>query len=212
MAIKSFGYTAALPNSSRWGGVPYYANVGHRATMPEKGKVLSIKLKLARYSDSDVPIVWGVIWNRSTGAKIVQSTNSQSPNNTYTSASALVTYTFDFPETQIEAGTPLWIGYGKVSNQNPRALYFGKRTSVSGSYIDTNDDSQSSPANTFSGIDETFSNEALWVEVTYKTGGQVKVWNGSVQDAKPAKVWNGSAWVEKPVKTWDGSAWDESNV
>ena len=210
MATKTFGYSAALPNSAYWGGVPYFANVGYRATMPEKGKVISIKLKLARYSDSDVPIVWGVIWNRSTGAKIVQSTNSQSPNNTYTSASALVTYEFAFPETLIESGTLLWIGYGKVSNQNPRALYFGKRLSMSGHNIDYNDVSQSSPASTFS-VSDSFANEALWVEVTYTVGGRVKVWDGSVQAAKPAKVWNGSSWGEKPVKTWDGSVWKESN-
>ena len=210
MAIKTFGYSASLPNSAFWGGVPYYANVGYRTTMPEKGKVLSIKLKLARYSDSDVPIVWGVIWNRSTGAKIVQSTNSQSPTNTFSSASTLVTYTFDFPETEIQAGTLLWIGYGKVSNQNPRALYFGKRTSMSGHNIDSNDVSQSTPASTFS-VGDTFTNEALWVEVTYKTGGQVKVWDGSAQAARPAKVWNGSSCGEKPVKAWDGSSWNESN-
>ena len=39
------------------------------------------------------------------------------------------------------------------------------------------------------------------------SGGNVKVWNGSTQAAKPAKVWNGSAWVTKPVKYWNGTTW-----
>lgn len=40
-----------------------------------------------------------------------------------------------------------------------------------------------------------------------KSGGNIKVWNGSAWVAKPVKVWNGSAWVKKPVKRWNGSAW-----
>ncbi len=210
MATKTFGYTTLEPNSAYWGGVPYYANLGFRSTMPETGKVISIKLRLARYSDTDTPIVWGVIWNRSTGAKIVQSTTSISPNNTYTTAAALVAYTFTFPETEIAGGTLLWVGYGKVSNQGNRALYFGKRTSQSGQNIDTNDTSQSTPANTFT-FNNTFANEALWVEVTYKVGGRVKVWNGSSEVEKLLKVWNGTSWVEEVVKTWDGTSWKESN-
>ena len=210
MATKTFGYTALEPNSAYWGGVPYFANLGFRSVMPETGKVISIRLRLARYSDTDTPIVWGVIWNRTTGAKIVQSTASISPTNTYTSASALVAYTFTFPETEIAGGTLLWIGYGKNSNQGNRALYFGKRTSQSGQNIDTNDISQSTPANTFT-YNNTFTNEALWVEVTYKVGGRVKVWNGSSEVEKPLKVWNGTSWVEEVVKTWDGSSWKESN-
>ena len=210
MATKTFGYTALEPNSAYWGGSPYYANLGFRTTMPETGKVISIKLRLARYSDTDTPIVWGMIWNRLTGAKIVQSTASISPTNTYTSAAALVAYTFIFPETVIAGGTLLWVGYGKNSNSGNRALYFGKRTAQSGQNIDTNDTSQSTPASSFT-YNNTFANEALWVEVTYKVGGRVKVWNGTAVVEKPLKVWNGSAWIEEVVKTWDGSSWKESN-
>ena len=210
MAIKTFGYTALEPNSAYWGGVPYYANLGFRSVMPETGKVISIKLRLARYADTDTPIVWGVIWNRSNGVKIVQSSASVSPTNTFTTAAALVAYTFTLPETEIAGGTLLWIGYGKQSNQANRALSFGKRTSQSGQNIDTNDTSQSSPANTFT-FNNTFTNEALWVEVTYKVGGRIKVWNGSSEVEKPLKVWNGTSWVEEVVKAWDGSSWKESN-
>lgn len=41
-------------------------------------------------------------------------------------------------------------------------------------------------------------------------GGQIKVYNGSVWNAKPVKVWSGSAWVVKPLKRWDGGAWTET--
>lgn len=205
MAIKTFGYASDV-NNYYWGGVPYHANIGLRAVMPEDGKILSIKLKLARYSASDVPVVWGAIWNRNTGAKIAQSSNTVSPNTTIPT---FADYVLNFPETFIAAGTPLWIGYGKISNEANRALGYRTRNALSGYYTDRNDNSQSSPASTFS-VGTTYSNEAIWVEVTYKTGGQVKVWNGAAWAAKPAKVFNGSTWVEKVVKAYNGS-WKESN-
>lgn len=209
MSTKTFGYTALDPNSAYWGGVPYFANVGYRTVMPETGIVKSIKLRLARYSDVDDPIVWGVIWNRSTGTKITQSTASITPTNTYTSTPAMVGYTFTFPDTEIQEGTLLWIGYGKVSNQSGRALWFGKRTGLTGQNIDTNDNSQSIPTNTFT-FNNTFTNEALWVEVTYLAGGRIKVWDGVASIVKPIKVYTGSTWTEKPIKAWDGSSWKES--
>lgn len=210
MAVKSFGFFTT-PSTAYWGGVPYYANVGQRAVMPEKGKVIAIRIKLARRTSSDSPIAWGVIWNRSTGAKIVQSTNSINILTTYTTAAAMPTYEFLCPETLIEAGTLLWIGYGKVSNSSPKDLYFGIKSNQTGQYVDTNDDSQSSPAANFNNIDETFSNATLWVEVVYKTGGETKVWNGASYVSKAAKVWDGGSWLAKPIKVWTGSLWADSN-
>ena len=39
------------------------------------------------------------------------------------------------------------------------------------------------------------------------SSGNIKVFNGSMFEAKPVKVWSGSAWVTKPLKYWDGSTW-----
>lgn len=210
MAQATFGYSALNPNWARWGGIPYFANVALRTTMPEDGTVIKIALKLARYRDVDVPLVWGAIWNRSTGNLICAASSSQSPNNTYSNLASLQTYTFDLPETKIAAGTSLWIGYAKNSNESNRALYWGSRQSLSGQTTDYQDVSRSTPGN-FSAVSGSYTSEALWVEVTYRTGGQVKVWTGAAWVEKPAKVWNGNAWVEKPVKAFDGSSWKESN-
>lgn len=210
MAEKTFGYVNTV-NYSRWGGVPYYANVGLRAVMPEDGTVLKIALKLARVNSSDSPIVWGTIWDRDTGNIIAVSAASQTPTNTWTgSYSSLQTFTFDLPETKIAAGKALWIGYAKRSNESNRALYFGLRDGATGYTTDHQDVSRSTPGS-FSAVTASLTSEALWVEVTYKTGGQIKVWTGAAQAAKPVKVWNGSSWVEKPVKVWNGSSWEESN-
>ncbi|PKM87521.1 MAG: hypothetical protein CVU85_05770 [Firmicutes bacterium HGW-Firmicutes-10] len=209
MATKTFGIQPTL-NNAYWGGVPYHANIGLRATMPERGKILSLSLKLARVNDSDVPIVWGAIWNRSNGTLLAQSNHTHSPTNTFTTPGNMGIYTFAFDQPQIEAGTLLWIGYGKRSNQSGRALYYGIHTSTSGSTIDRNDDSQSAPATTFT-TDTTYSNHALWIEVTYKTGGQIKVWNGVSFVDKPLKSWSGSSWMEKTVKHYKDSSWVESN-
>lgn len=211
MAQGTFGYSALPVNFARWGGVPNYANVGLRATMPEDGTVLKIALRLGRYQNSDSPIVWGAIWNRSSGNLLAASLASQSPTNTWDGTFAsLQTFTFDLPEVKIAAGTPLLIGYARRSNESSRSLYFGSRNSLSGMTTDYQNVSRSSPGN-FSAISGTWSNEALWVEVTYRTGGQVKVWTGAAFAEKPAKVWNGSQWIEKIVKAWNGSSWKESN-
>lgn len=209
MATKTFGIQPAV-NNAYWGGVPYHANIGLRATMPERGKILSLSLKLARVNDTDVPIVWGAIWNRSNGSLIAQSNQTHSPYNTFTTPGQLLTYTFAFEQPLIEAGTLLWIGYAKRSNQSGRALYYGINNSSSGYTIDRNDDSQSAPATTFT-TDSSYSNQALWIEVTYKTGGQIKVWDGVSFVEKPLKVWSGSSWIEKTVKHYKDSVWKESN-
>lgn len=209
MATKTFGILPTV-NNAYWGGVPYHANIGLRSVMPERGKILSLSLKLARVNDMDVPIVWGAIWNRSNGSLIAQSNHTHSPNNTFNTPGTMVTYTFAFDQPLIEAGTLLWIGYGKRSNQSGRALQYGVNTSSSGYTIDRNDDSQSVPATTFT-TDSTYSNQALWIEVTYKTGGQIKVWDGVNIVEKPVKVWTGTAWSEKPVKHYKDSNWMESH-
>ena len=121
MATKTFGIKPTL-TSAYWGGVPYYANVGYRTVMPERGKLISIALRLARYSDNEVPLVWGTIWNRSNGALLAQSNHSHSPNNTYTNLTSLQIYTFNFDGQVIEAGTLLWIGYGKRSDRKSTRL------------------------------------------------------------------------------------------
>ena len=209
MAIKTFGIKPTL-TSAYWGGVPYYANVGYRTVMPERGKLISIALRLARYSDNEVPLVWGTIWNRSSGALLAQSNHSHSPNNTYSNLASLQIYTFNFDGQVIEAGTLLWIGYGKRSNQSGRAFHFGAHNNTSGHFIDYNDVSQSAPATTFTAT-STHSNNALWVEVTYESGGEIKVWDGSSFVQKPVKVFNGSSWVTKPVKHYKDGQWYESN-
>lgn len=208
MATKTFGYSNT-PNTSHWGGSSYYANVALRSVMPEDGTILQLSVYLGRYADATVPIVWGMIWNRSTGAILSQSPTSISPTNTTDIYSDVIKYTFDMQQVKVAAGTPLWIGYAKNSADSNRALWFGMRTNVSGQNSDYLNASRSTPG-TFS-TTGTWTNEALLVEVIYKTGGQVKVWNGSALAVKPAKVWNGSSWLEKPVKIWNGSQWKESN-
>ena len=210
MPEKTFGYVNTV-NYARWGGVPNYANVGLRAVMPEDGTVLRISLKLARLDSGATPIAWGAIWDRDTGNIIAVSAASQTPTNTFSgSYSSLQTFTFDLPETKIAAGKALWIGCAKRSNESNRELYFGLRDGATGYTTDYQSVSRTSPGS-FNAVTGSWTSEALWVEVTYKTGGQIKVWNGSVQAAKPVKVWNGSSWVEKPVKVWNGSSWEESN-
>lgn len=41
--------------------------------------------------------------------------------------------------------------------------------------------------------------------------GNIKVWNGTSFEPKPAKVWDGLAFVTKPAKVWNGSSWVETS-
>jgi len=208
MANRSFGFTT-VPNYGRWGGSSTYACVGLRSTMPEDGTILQLSVYLGRYADTTVPIVWGEIWNRSTGVILAQALASISPTNTTDTYSELVKVTFDMQQVKIAASTPLWIGFARNSADASGNFCGGVRTNVSEKKTAYLKASRPSPGS-FAGTN-TWANEALFVEVIYKTGGQVKVWNGSVNESKPAKVWNGSSWLEKPVKIWNGSQWKESN-
>ncbi|MGB7594696.1 MAG: hypothetical protein WBL80_03965 [Erysipelotrichaceae bacterium] len=206
MATSSFGKTGSIV-TSRFGAVPYYANCGLRAVMPETGRILSIDLYLGKYS-TVTPTVWGMIWNRSNGAILAQSA-SQEITNQADAYNECIKYTFTFgSKPQVLKDTLLWIGYAKASNESGHSLRFGFASSGSGYAVDSNDTSQGSPG--VMSAARTWADEAIYVLVTYETGGQVKVF-GTAFANKPVKVWNGSAWVEKPVKVWNGSAWVESN-
>ena len=82
MATGSFGHAEGL-NYAHYGGVPYYANCGMRAIMPENGKVLSIKLYLGKNTTTNCT-AWGMIWNRNTGGILAQSA-AQTITNSATS-------------------------------------------------------------------------------------------------------------------------------
>lgn len=209
MAVKTFGHTDAV-NYSRWGGSATYACVGLRSVMPEDGKVIKIALKLCRYSSGDIPIVWGAIWNRNTGNLLAVSAASVSPTNTFVNNSSFITYEFNLPETLIAAGTPLLIGLARNTQDANRRLTFAINNGKTGQTTDYYNLSRTSPGN-FSSVSGSWGSEALWVEVTYKTGGQVKVWDGAIWQEKPVMVRASSVWEEKPVKHWDGSQWKESN-
>ena len=207
MATNVFGHAEDL-NYTHFGGVPYYANCGMRAVMPENGKVLNIKLYLGKNATTN-STAWGVIWDRNTGGILAMSDSQQITNTATNGITGLLIYTFPFNGTpRIAKDTPLWIGYGKASNISGHSLRFGTDNTAPGFFIDSNDTTQSSPG-TMS-VARTWNDEALWVEVVYETGGEIKVWNGSSFVSKPAKSWNGSSWNSKIVKSWNGSSWNES--
>ena len=206
MATKKFGYNADNPNYIGWVLSAKGTVVGLHANMPENGKLVSIKMKLGRYNSSNYPVVWGAVYNRSTGARLALS-GSQSPTNIATGTSGLQDFTFNFNKEFISGGTPLIVGFARDSQVN-KGLVFGFR-SAAGGYTAVMDGTYSSPPNTYS---ESYrwsqvSSDSLWVEVTYSTGGEVKVWTGSAFVSKPAKVNN----VAKPVKTFKNGSWVESN-
>lgn len=214
---KKFGSPNTAPSGASrgyaWGSIPYYANVYCRAVMPEGGYVTKIKLPIAHYDSSDSPIVWAIIRNRSTGAIIAQSeakTTWEGYYWTYFPGGSFSIYTINLPRTFIPAGTELWIGFSRVSNQSNRKLAFHYWQPVSGEIIDYNDASQSSPPSIFTPTN-SLTDKYLRFEVTYETGGNVKVWNGSSWVVKPLKVYKTGAWLEEIVKAYTGSTWKESN-
>lgn len=209
MAIKGFGYTDGSGLTGYYTGSGVGQGVALQATMPEKGKILAVRLKLAKYASTTYPKIWGMIWARTAGTILSQSANYITPTNVYSgNPSSLQTYQIDMPGTEIEAGTALWIGFAKDASGANLAPYWGVDESAAGYTWNRDDGNAATPQAFVSSA--AFSGAAIWVEVYYKTGGQVKVF-GSSFEAKPAKVWNGSSWAEKLVKHWDGSSWKESN-
>jgi hypothetical protein len=210
MATKTLGYTANNPSYMAW----RLSNVGHiiglRALMPENGRLKSIKMKLGRYNSSNNPIVWGVVYNRSNGQRIAMS-SSQNPSNVATGTSSLQDYIFNFNDEFVSGGTNILIGLARDSSVN-RGLCFGFRHSAGG-YTELMNGTYTSPVNTYSEsgkLADVGSSDTLWVELTYETGGQLKVYTGAVFADAPAKVYNGSSWIDAFVKVFDGSNWVDS--
>lgn len=206
MAIKTFGYTGTR-NQTHWGGSGNYSCVGLRTTMPETGTILSMRMAVERYSGA-LPNIWGMIWARTGGQILSQSPSSVRPSTTFTTWDTMAVTTFPMQNNKINGGTPIWVGLFKDSVGSGKGAWFGGRNS-SGYATDYRHSQHSSPT-TFATTGTIASGFGLWVEVTYKTGGEVKVFTAGSWQARPAKVWTGSAWVEKPVKIWNGSSWVES--
>lgn len=206
MAMKGFGYTGAV-NVAEWAGTGTSQGVGLVIDMPEKGKILAVRLKVAKYDSGTYPDIWGMIWNRDTGAIISQSATSIIPSTVYSTLANIPITQIEMPGTVIEAGTPLLVGFFKNSYEANHAPRWAVNDGVG--YTTKEDDGSSATPVAFV-ASATDTSKALWVEVYYQTGGQIKVF-GSSFVSKPVKVWNGSAWVEKPVKVWNGSSWVETN-
>lgn len=208
MAIKGFGFTDSAGLVGYYTGSAIGQGVALQATMPEKGKILAVRLKLAKYASTAYPKIWGMIWARTAGTILSQSANYITPSNVYTNAANLVIYEITMPGTEIAAGTALWIGFAKDASGANLAPYWGVDESAAGYTWNRDDGSAATPQPFVSS--QVNSSQAIWIEVYYKTGGEVKVF-GSAFTSKPAKVWNGASWLAKPVKIWDGSSWKESN-
>lgn len=211
MAIKTFGYTPGTMYSSAWGLTNVVNCVGLRAVMPEDGSIIKIRVKVDRYDSSNVPILWGMVWARTAGTILSKSTHSVSPSKSYTTPGAVEIQTFTMDGAKISKDTPIWIGFGRNSSAG-KGFRAAMQDNV-GTITDYSSAAATAPANFGSTrLQFTYNSKILniWVEVTYKTGGEVKVFTGGTWTAKPAKVWSGGAWVTKPVKVWNGSAWVES--
>jgi len=206
MAEKTFGYTATTEGT--YAGSAYSHGVGMAWTMPEKGKIIAIRLKLATYAAATHPKIWGMIWNRTSGAILSQSAGYVSPTNVYVNASDLDVFEIAMPGTIIAAGALLLIGFAKDSSGANLAPWWGLDNSATGYTWYEDNGSNATPVAFV--VAETHSNAALYAQVVYETGGQIKVFGASFV-AKPAKVWNGASWLAKPVKIWDGTIWKESN-
>lgn len=208
MAQKSFGFTEI--DYSYLAGSNISKCVGQRTTMPEKGKIIALRIKMAKQASTEYPIVWGMIWARPSGAILSQSPSSITPTNTYVSPNlaTLWVYEFAMDGAVIDAGTSIWIGFSRHTAAG-KAIQWGFQRSRSGQNTDEGNGAATGPTTFVTSV--TDANETLYVEVVYQTGGEIKTFNGSGFVSKPVKVWNGSTWAGKPVKRWNGAAWVESN-
>lgn len=207
MALKTFGFLNV--SNSYYAGSNVSKCVGQRMTMPERGKILAVRVKLARYDSSSIPKVWGMIWARTSGAILSQSPNYVSPTNTYTNLASLAVFEIAMDGAVIEAGTSIWVGFAR-STAAGQSLRWGFQTGQTGQNTDEGNGAATVPTTFVTSV--TDADETLYVEVVYQTGGEVKVIDGNYNPiVKPAKAWNGSSWVKAAVKHWNGSSWKESN-
>ena len=221
MASKSVSFTTA-GNHWRWVGNYYEeVQVGQLVTMPETGKVTSIRIQVAGlgpyydpvyHNQQDPTKVAAAVWDASTGKKITESAVVQLGPEDGGTASWKV---FNVPDTWIEAGRDLIVGFWRIKTTTAWATQWDYNDAGAASgetYVQMNSGANYNDGPVKFVISERTRGKSINYELNYQTGGQLKVWDGTTWKPGSAKVWDGSAWVEGVVKYYDGSDWIESNT
>jgi hypothetical protein len=217
MANNTISYTTA-GNHWRWVGNYWEeVQVGQLVIMPERGKVTGVKFKVAGlgpYSDptyhdqQDTTYVAGCVWDERTGAILAKSAEVLlQPEN----GGAQTWKTFNLPDTWVEAGTRLIVGFWRIKTTTQYATQWDYNDTATGETMYVHNTQAQVPDGPLPFVvSQTRGSTSLNYELDYTSGGHVKLWSGTIWREGTAKVWNGSAWVEGVVKVYDGADWVES--
>lgn len=216
MTTKNIGYTTA-GNHWWWRAKNELdCQIGSLVVMPEQGKLVQLSLKVAglTYDDpvygyqNEVGYCRAAVWNEKTGAVLTYSsyrTVDRSPGGTQPWED------FGLAPLIVPAGTRLIVGLWRKSDSTAVSTQFDYNDGASGQVLYRQHiiNSASGPF-TFRASEVEYGTSINY-QLSYETGGKVKVWDGYNWVPRETYVWNGTAWAKGVVKVWTGSAWVEAN-
>lgn len=219
MASKSVSFTDA---ANRWRWVGNYweeVQVGQLVTMPERGKVTQVKIKVAGlgpyydpvyHNQQDPTKVAAAVWDANTGAIITKSAVVQlGPED----GGEATWKTFDVTDTFIEGGRNLIVGFWRIKTSTEWATqweYSDAAGAAGETYAQMNSYDTYSTGPVKFVVSDSTRGKSINYEMIYEAGGHVKVYSAGAWRTGTARVWDGSAWVEGVVKVHDGATWNES--
>jgi len=221
MADKTVGFTTA-GNHWRWVGNYWEeVQVGQLYTMPETGKVTSLRIKVAGlgpYTDtvyhaqSDNTKVAAAIWDAKTGDIITKSeVVVLSPEG----GGSQTWKTFNITDTWIDGGSKLIVGFWRIKTTTEYATQWDYNDAVAAdgeTYVQHDLGASSATGPLPFTVSSATPNKSINWELDYTAGGSAKVWSSAANKWAygRAKVYDGTDWVPAVIKRYDGSAWNET--
>lgn len=221
MAVTTVGFTTA-GNHWRWVGNYYEeVQVGQLYTMPETGKILSMRLKVAGlgpYTDTvyhyqnNYSKVAACVWDAKTGAIIAKSAvDALAPEG----GGSQTWKTFQLPDTWVEGGTRLIVGFWRIKTTTEYATQWDYNDAVAAdgeTYVQHDLGASSATGPIPFTVSRSTPGKSINWELNYQKGGTVKARTTSGTWANAtARVYSGGTWVPGIVKVYNGTTWDESS-
>lgn len=215
MTIKKIAYEGSADNWWWRAKNELDCQIGQLVTMPEQGRLLTVHLKVAGldYNDpvygyqNESGYVRAAVWDERTGEVIAHSGTHILPASTGGSQPWVV---FDLPDTVVDAGTRLIVGFWRRSDSTSYSTQFDRDMSATGQKMYRHHVFGSGSGPFTFRTSDTVTGASINYRLMYESGGRVVVWDGSRWSPRNVNVWDGTGWTQGTVNVWDGTGWVES--
>lgn len=189
--------------------------IGQLVVLPEQGRLLSVQIRVAGldYNDpvygyqNESGYVRAAVWDERSGDVIAHSSTRVLPSSP---GGTQPWVNFDLPDTLVDAGTRLIVGFWRRSDSTAYSTQFDRDMTANGQKMYRHHVFGSGSGPFRFHVSDTIDDASINYRLLYETGGRVTVWDGSRWTPKNVNVWDGTDWTKGTVHVWDGSDWVES--